>query len=630
MNPLADCLSPDAGGATATAPETRPFQAEVRQLLDIVIHSLYTDREVFIRELVSNAADALEKFRHLALVGEAQEDGAPLEITLELDEAAKTFVIADNGVGLTREELDSSLGTIAHSGTKAFLSRLKEAQQGGTASLIGQFGVGFYSVFMVAKRVTVETRSYRADARGWRWTSDGGGTYTVESADIAHRGTRITVELKDDAAEFATDASVKKAIRRYSSFVPFPVRLRGEQLNAMQAIWKRNPREVTEAERNEFYRYLANTSEDPLLALHFTVESPMDIASILFVPQKDFERMGLGKTKPGVDLYCRKVLISKHPEDLLPEWLRFLRGVVDSEDLPLNVSRESMQDSRKLKGIAKTLTTRFLKFLGEVAAENPAKYDGFYEEFGHFLKEGVVQDYGSKPELQKLLRFESSLTDPGKRTSLPEYKARMKEGQKDIFYLSGPSRAAIESGPYLESFRQKGIEVLYTKEGVDDYTLTMMMEFEGHRFVSVDSADAQAPEAEVSAERLSRDDADVLCGWAKGVLGSDVGSVRVSTRLVESPAVVVTEGGMSSAMQRVMASLGRGQEKMADRLVLELNPGHALVRRLWALKGSDEAFAKEVLRQLYDNALLSAGLLDNPQAMVSRLNALLGKAAGAQ
>ncbi|MEQ8820253.1 MAG: molecular chaperone HtpG [Sumerlaeia bacterium] len=615
--------------------ETHEFQAEIRQLLDIVIHSLYTNREIFVRELISNSADALEKVRYQQLTHPDMPDkDAPLEIKIALDQDARTFTITDTGVGMTREELGENLGTIARSGTKAFMSQLAEAAKK-DVNLIGQFGVGFYSSFMAADKVTVRTRSFHPDATGWRWESEGKGSYVVAEDAEAPRGTSITLHLREDAAEFAEADTVKDVIRRFSAFVPFPVLVGDERVNTVQAIWKRSKGELSEDDYKEFYQFHANTGEDPYYTLHFTADVPLEINALLYVPQDTLERMGFGQTKPGVDLYCRNVMIMKSPEDLLPEWMRFVKGVIESEDLPLNISRETLQDNGLVKRLRKVIVGKFLRFLGEQADNDAEKYKTFYDKFGMFLHEGVRGDFAHRDDLAKLLRFESSKSEPGVRTSLTEYLSRMKDGQERIYFLTGPSREAIENGPYFEAFRERDVEVLYTRDAYEDYTLSQLAAFEEKPLISGDSDDLQLPgdAPERGGEALSDEQAGELCGWIKELLGEQVRDVKVSKRLVESPAAATSAGfGMTNAMQKLMATLNRDKAMggMPMMVHLEINPRHSLVRRIASLKGENEGLAKDLAHALYDTAMLAAGLVSEPQEMVKRLNGLLEKAAGVE
>lgn len=613
---------------TLPTPESHAFQAEVQQLLHIVVHSIYTDREVFVRELVSNAADALEKRRYEELAAGAAVGGYPLEISIETDDVAKTFTIRDTGIGMTREDLEKGLGTIAHSGTRAFLSALKEK---GTrdVSLIGQFGVGFYSVFMVAERVRVETRARHGESRGWVWESDGGGTYTVSEREGLDFGTRIVVALKSGAEEFSRAAEIKRVLRRYSSFVPFPIRMGAETVNTLQAIWAKSPREVEDAQYGEFYKFISGTGEDPLYKLHFTAEAPLDLRVLLYVPGENVERFGLGKMTPQVDLYCRLVMIQKHPEGLLPDWMRFVRGVVDSEDLPLNISRESMQDSALLRRIASTVTSKFIRFLADQAKEDPEKYAQFHAKFGAFIKEGISGDFAHQRELAGLLRFETSATEGGKLASLSDYVARMKPEQKAIYFLSGPSREACEGSPYLDIFRARGLEVVFTRDAADDFVLQSLREFEGKRLLSADSPEVELDPVESASEQaLSRADAEDLCGWIRKSLEGRIGSVRVSSRLVGHPGMIVGDGFMTNAMRRVMAAMGREEAPSSAELTLEINPAHPLIVRLHGLRATREDLARDIANGLLDNLLLGAGLMTEIRPIVERYNAMLMRAAG--
>ncbi len=613
----------------APAPETHAFQAEIKQLLDIVIHSLYTHKEIFVRELISNAADALEKFRHETLVNpEIPGRDAALDIRIALDEEAKTFTIADSGIGMTRDELTENLGTIARSGTKSFLSKMAEGAKQ-DVNLIGQFGVGFYSAFMVAKKVTVETRSFHSDSQGWRWESEGVGEFTITPVDGLERGTRITLELRDEDDEYAKEYRVKSIIQKFSNFVNFPILLGEEKINTVQAIWTRNKNEVTDEEYSEFFKFISGTGGEAQYRLHFQADAPLAINALLFVPQENFEHFGFGRTKPGVDLYCRKVMIMKQPEELLPEWMRFVKGVIDSEDLPLNISRETLQDSRLIQKLQRVIVGKFIKFLDEQSKNDAEKFAEFYKQHSNFLKEGVIQDFSHREDLAKLLRFESSKTEPGKTTTLNEYITRMQSEQKDIYYINGPSREAIEAGPYLEAFKERDLEVLYLFENIDDFVLNNLSSFDEKQLVSADKGDLELPgeKPEAEGEELSKDDAEALCGWLKSALGERVSQVKVSKRLTRSPAAATSESGMSSAMQRVMMSMNRDTPGPSFT-TLEINPAHGLVRKIQTLRSEDEAFAKDLSEQLLDNALLAAGLLMDPRNMVERMNKLLAKAAG--
>ena len=609
--------------STAT-PQKFEFQAEIKQLLDIVIHSLYTEKEIFVRELVSNASDALEKLRHLQLTEkDIYDDKLDLEINVTTDDKAKTITIQDFGVGMTHDELVENLGTIAHSGSKAFLKALGEGAAK-NANLIGQFGVGFYSAFMVAKTVKVFAHSWKKDEPGHAWASDGSGSYEIEESDGQRRGAKVVIELKDDCAEFSQEWKIKEIVERYSAFVSFPINLNGKRINTVQALWLRGKNEIKEEEYTEFYKFQAHAIDEPRLRLHFSADAPLAINALLFVPKENTEKLGLSRLEPAVSLYCRKVLIDQKPKDILPEWLRFLKGVVDSEDLPLNISRETMQDKSLLEKLNKVITKRFLKFLDEESKNRAESYEEFYKEFGHFMKEGAALDYTHKDQLTKLLRFESSRTEKGKTTSLADYVSRMGTDQKEIYYLMGPNRASIEAGPYLEGFKARNLEVLFCFEPVDEYVMNNVREFDGKKITAADHADVKLSDLPKPEGALNDEDVKKLTGWLKDTLGERVAEVKSSDRLVESPVLALNaDKFMSPHMRRVMKAMNREGADSPLRVNLEINPRHAVIKRLFDLQSTNPDRAKLVAEQLLDNALISAGLLDDATSMVARLNKLL-------
>jgi len=606
--------------------ETHHFQAEIQQLLDIVIHSLYTDKEIFVRELISNAADACEKLRFNQSSNKPiqQSDLAP-SIAVTTDDKAGTITITDTGIGMTHGELVENLGTIAHSGTKAFLKQLAGDKKP-DVGLIGQFGVGFYSAFMVAKKVTVLSRSFAPEETGWQWTSEGGGGYDLAPAADLPRGTKVTLELKDDAKEFAQAGTVERIIQRYSSFVPFPIELNGQRLNTIQAIWARNKNDIKEEEYNEFYTFVGHDHEAPRFRLHFTADAPLAIQALLFVPARNFETLGIGRIDSEVNLYCRKVLIQAKAKGLFPDWLRFLKGVVDSEDLPLNISRETMQDTSLMQKLNKVLTGRFLKFLDEQAEKDAATYEKFYAEYQRFLKEGVVTDLTHKEALGKLLRYESSALDPGKLTSLADYVKRMPAEQKEIYCLLAPTRAAAESSTYFEVFRERNFEVLFLHDPWDEFVTEHLHTFDGKPLTLAEKADLILNETKKDGA-LSEDAAKSLAQWLKETLGDKVGEVRLSHRLVNSPAVVVDpDKFMTTNMRRILKSMKQEGEAAAPmKHDLEINPAHPIMARLDAMRSKDGPLAASVAEQVLDNARVAAGLLEDPRAMLNRLNQLLEK-----
>ena len=603
--------------------ETKEFHAEVRQLLDIVIHSLYTDREIFIRELISNASDALEKLRMTQLTeNKIFEGDLPLEVNVTTDEAARTITIADYGIGMTRDELSENLGTIAHSGTKAFLEKTKD---GAKPEVIGQFGVGFYSAYMVADKVEVFTHSWQEDEEHLRWESDGASGYTIDEVEGQRRGSRIVVHLKEEHEEFAKTQRVRGIVERYSNFVGFPVNLNGERVNTVEALWLRSKKEVTEEQYKEFYQFTAHAMDNPRYTMHFSADAPLAINALLFVPEENAERMGLGAQPPGVALYCRKVLIDAQPEGLLPEWLRFVRGVVDSEDLPLNISRESMQDTALVRKLSEVITKRFIKFLAKQAEGSPEDYKKFYERFNRFLKEGIVASPAHQELLAGLLRFESSMTDPGELSSFDGYLDRMNEGQEEIYFLVGSSREALERGPYFEGFRDRGLEVAFFTEAVDDYVLEGLREYKGKKLIAANRSGIELEDLPQEGEEDSLDEKETegLISWLNSSLEGRVAQVEAGKRLVNHPMVALLPEDAPNAQMRAMME-AMGQEAPEAKAKLEVNPRHPLIRQLASIREERGELASKVADQLTNHALLAAGMEVNTADMAEEMAALIG------
>jgi len=603
------------------------FQAEVKQLLDIVIHSLYTDSEIFVRELVSNASDALEKARLKQLTenGIYQAD-AELKISITTDEENNTLTIQDYGIGMNREELTENLGTIAHSGTKAFLEQLKEKNGDGNADVIGQFGVGFYSAFMAADEVEVYTHSWDNDAENLKWTSDGSTGYSIEEVDEQARGCKMVMKLKEDKAEFSKADRVKEILEKYSNFVTFPIELNGERVNKVEALWLKSKNEVSTEDYTEFYKFIAHAYDEPKYTMHFSADAPLAINALLFVPGENQEQFGMGQMEAGVSLYCRKVLIDAKPQKLLPEWLRFLRGVIDSADLPLNISRETMQDTALIQKLNKLITKRFLKFLATQAKNEPEAYMEFYTKFGRFLKEGIATSFEHQEQLAGLIRFESTSTEAGVQTGFAEYVERAADDQEAIYFLTGASRDILSKGPYLEAFKARGIEVALFTDQVDQYVLDSMPEFKGKKLVPADRADIELDDLEAEGEALDASSLAALTGWMQDTLGERVEKVEAGKRLVDSPiAALAPKEAPNAQMMAMMKAMG--QEVPAPKVTLEINPRSEVIKNLSSLQQKDNELATLVAQQLTDNALLAAGLLENPQEMVSRMNDLLARVA---
>jgi molecular chaperone HtpG len=491
-------------------------------------------------------------------------------------------------------------------------------------NLIGQFGVGFYSAFMVAKRVLVTSRSYEPNEQGWQWSSEGEGGYEMEPANDAPRGTTIVVHLKDEEKDYAKDWRVEGVIKRYSNFVPFPIELNEKPVNTVQAIWARNKSEIKEEEYDEFYKYFGHDSDKPFYRLHFSADAPLAIQALLYVPSHNVELLGTSRLEPEVSLYSKKVLIQAHAKGLLPEWLRFLRGVVDSEDIPLNISRETMQDSSLIQKLNKVITSRFIKFLEDQATKDAALYEKFFKEFGRFLKEGVIVDFTHRDALAKLLCFESSTLPKGQHTSLSEYISRMPAEQKEIYFHMAANREAAESSPYFEVFSARKFEVLFFYDNWDEFAMDHLHTFEGKNIKAAERADLSIDPPQ-SQDGLSNEIADNLAKWMKDVLKDAVNSVRSSKRLVDSPAVVVDqEQAMTRSMRHILKQMRKeGGPEPEHKLDLELNQRHPIIVQLEQIRSRDETLATKVAEQIFDNARVAAGLLEDPRAMLKRMNELL-------
>jgi len=596
------------------------FQTETRKILNIVAQSLYTDREVFVRELISNASDALEKVRHLQVMGKPIADpDQELEINIYADEATNTLVIQDTGIGMAKDELILNLGKIGHSGSGEFLKKLGDNPDRG--AIIGQFGVGFYSAFMVGNKVKVYSRSAVPDSKGYMWESDGSGTYSIAEADNVSRGTKIIVELKEGASTFSDKKVLENIIKKYSNFVGFPINVNGERINTIRALWLASKDSVTEEEHKEFYNLIARAYDTPMYRLHYATDSPINIRGLFYFPSQHMEKYGMGRLEPGVSLYSRKVLIQAKAKGLLPDWLRFVKGVVDSEDIPLNLSREHMQDSTLITKLNSVLTKRILKFLEEESKKDPEAYQKWWAEFGNFLKEGLCTDFKWKAEIGRCLRFESSETEAGKQTSLEDYVSRMKEGQREIYYLCVPGRHLAEASPYYEGFKAKGWEVLFLYASLDDFVMTNLGEFNGKKIVSIESTRVELDTETDKASQLTEQQVDELCSWMKDTLASRVTIVRETKRLHKSPAIITDHE--TAAYRRMMRHMDSTKMPELPKQQLEINASHPLIKSLYHQRSTHPLMAKEVADQILDNAMASAGLLDDSRSMIGRINRLL-------
>ncbi len=600
------------------------FQAEIAQLLHILSHSLYQNKEIALRELVSNASDALNKLRHIQLMDEQYRDETPLEIQLIPDKDARVLTVQDNGVGLTHDELIENLGTIAKSGSKEFLSRLAEGSQG-DLSLIGQFGVGFYSAFMLADKVEVVTRSYK-ETTGWRWESDGSGRFSIAAVEgDVPRGAQIRLHLKADLDEFLEPWRLKDIVRRYSTFVPQPVKVEGEHVNDQAPIWVEPKSQVTEEQYDGFYQWLSHRStEKPLWHLHLSADSPLQFQAILYCPETNFELLGFGRMEHGLHLCAKRILVQSDNQDLLPEYLHFLYGLVDSADLPLNVSRETLQDHQLIPKLKRVLTKKVLDHLASTAEEDADKYRKFYDQFGSILRTGVSSDWDNREKIGSLLRFHSTYGDDRDAVmSLDDYLKRAAEGQSQIYYLTGLKLDAMVKHPRLAAFRKRNLEVLLLDDPVDEYALLQLGTYKEKKLVSIDSSDVVFPEsttpADEPAQTAPKGFTRVL-ELFRGAVSDQVQDVREASTLGDAPSALVNpQGGYSRLLQQVLRQ--NSKEYQPTKPVLEVNPHAALITRLAELTNNAEndEFIRDCGRQLYANAQLIDGLNTDPQDTADRM-----------
>ena len=604
------------------------YQAEMKQLLHLIVHSLYTHPEVFLRELISNASDAMNVVRFRQLTDTTMIDrDAPLEVRITMDKETRAFSIEDSGIGMTKEELINHIGTIARSGTLAFLRQVKKDQKSLDGDLIGQFGVGFYSTFMVTDEVTIETRHANQDSVGYRWKSLGEGKFSIEEIDRAKRGTKISFVLKEESKEFAEEWRVKQIIKKYSNFVDFPVYVGEEKVNTVTALWQKRKDDLKEEELNEFYKYLSNDFQAPLGYLHVALEGSVNFKSLLFIPETAPVALFSEKDYKGLHLYVNRVLIQDDCKDLLPEYLRFIKGVVDTEDLPLNVSREVTQNSPVMAKINKTLTGKVLGLLEDWAANDAAKYEKFYRGFSPLLKTGINTDFSNRDKLVNLLRFESSATEKGQFTSFKEYVARMASEQKEIYYVSGDHRETIERNPNLEYFKKHGIEVLFLTDPVDVFVVPSLIEYDKKPLKSIDKADIEVKPEEANEAGLTESASTSLLTTFKELLLDKVEDVVASKRLVDSAVtLVVGKEGMDSQTERMMKMFNK--EYAGSKKIMEVNLSHPLIKNLWHLHQQDSKspLLKTMVWQLYEAALLLEGNLSSPTDFVARMTEIMERA----
>lgn len=605
------------------------YKAEMKQLLDLIVHSLYTHPEIYLRELISNASDALSKVRFNALTDQEMLDKeVDLAIRITIDPKEMTFVIEDSGVGMTEEELIANLGTVAKSGTLGFMQSLKEQQKQLDGNLIGQFGVGFYSVFMVTEEVTVETRSSHPGSQGFRWRSGGQGTYTIEKIDKAERGTKISFKFKEESKEFAEEYRVEQIVKKYSNFVDFPIYLGDKQLNSITALWQRSKNELKDEEVNEFYKFIANDYQDPLDYLPVSVEGMVTFKALLFLPKEAPPEMLYRQGElenHGPQLYVKKVLIQNECRDLLPEYLRFIAGVVDTEDLSLNVSREVVQSSPVMAKIRQILTGKILGWFESLAKEQPEKFKTFYKAFGPIIKIGLNTDFTNREKLIELLRFESTKTVDGEYVTLKEYSERMGADQKEIYYHSGTSKGQLLAHPNLEYFQEMGIEVLLLSDPVDVFVIPSIHEYDKKPLKSIEKADIDfSKKNKETPEPIAENLLSPVLQLFRETLGEGVEDVIESHRLVNSPVTLVSgKDGLDSQMEKMMKMMR--SDMPAGKRILEVNTAHPIIRNLAGLISADPAnpLIVTAMKQLYEGALFLEGGLDSTTGFLSRMNELI-------
>lgn len=617
------------------------FKAEIKQLLNILIHSLYKEPEIFIRELISNASDALTRLQFEMLTNHKVVDPeAELAIRLEVvkpedgEEGDKWLIIKDSGIGMTKDEMRQNLGTIAQSGAREFLQKVKDQDNanGDLNDVIGQFGVGFYSVFMAADEVRVISRSYKPQAKAAMWVSDGGDTYQIDSADKEDRGTEIHIKLRKEAEEFADEWKLRQIVKKHSDFVAFPIYVGAdeERANQQQSLWRKQPSNVEEEEYKNFYQQMTLDFEPPLSTIHFRSDAPLNLRSLLFIPAKREKTMFAKRTEPGVMLYSKNILIQEYCDDLLPKWLSFIDGVVDSEDLPLNVSRESVQNTRIMRQLGKTIRKRVLRELSKMAKDEAEKYATFWSEFGRFFKEGLATDFEARDEIMPYLRFQSSKSE-GNLTSLDEYIERMPEAQEEIYYVLGDDAKSIANSPHLDPFKARDLEVLYFVDAFDAFMAPTLQEYKDKKFRNIDDASLELPDVEVkedSAEtaqaEIEEDAFEALVSKFSEVLGERVVEVRASKVLKGSPARLVSpEDGGNQAMSRLQRYIDQNYE--IPKRILELNNRHPLIANLAETlqQNADAAVVPLVVEQIFDSALVQEGLHPNPAEMLPRIQQLM-------
>lgn len=635
--------------------ETRKFEAQTQKVLDLMIHSLYSNKDIFLRELIANAADAIDKARFISL--SHKEISQDWGIRVEADKKGKKLIVSDNGIGMTKDEIIKNIGTIAQSGTKGFLEELSKSDTKNAPELIGQFGVGFYSAFMIADNIEIETKKAGSSEAAVKWTSSGNGEYTIDDSSRTEQGTTITLHLKKDDEKYLDTWQVRSIVKKYSDFIEYPVRMKDtvkeakpkknpddkdekaeyidvekdEVLNSQKAIWIRNPKDITDDEYKQFFGHLSHSSDEPLKTIHYSAEGTSEFKALLFIPTKNpFSVFMPDMRKKNLHLYIRRIFITDECQELLPEYLRFVNGVVDSSDLPLNVSRETLQDNPAIEKIEKNLVKKLITTLTQIKDNESEKYISFFKEFGKFIKEGVHTDYTNKDKLQDLLLFETMKSEPGKLVSLKDYVAMMPSEQKDIYYIVGENRAIVENSPHLEAFRAKGFDVLFMTEPIDEFVVMNMFKYGektmkavGKGEIDIDSEDEK--KAKKEKEDLAKKEYSSLLEFMQKKLNENVKEVRFSKRLTDSACCLVGDAyDQSPYMERIMKAMNQNMPK--TKRVLELNPDHPIVSSMKKLyeKNSENPKLGEYAELLYNQALLTEGSpIANPLQFAKKIAELM-------
>ncbi len=616
---------------TKVKAENFEFQSEVKQLLNILVYSLYKHKEVFLRELISNAVDALNKVQFETLIDSDIEDkDLDFRIELTIDKNKMKLIVEDTGIGMTRQEIIDNIGTIAHSGTLDFVKKVTESDVKDKMDLIGQFGVGFYSSFMVAEEIHIHTKHYSKGSKGLFWKSKGGSDYSIEEKGKKHRGTRIELFLKSDEKEILEKARLKSIINQHSKFVPFPIYLESEKIESVQAIWTQPKSGLKEKDYNEFYRFFQNASDDPETFLHLSSDAPVQFNSIMYVPKTNVETYGWIKSEPGIDLYSKKILIQKACKDVLPEYLRFIKGVVDSEDIPLNISRETIQNDIRINKIKKFILKKVFDQFSDIKSKDMDKYLDIWKNFNRNFKEGLPNEYEYREKLASLLLFYSSKTPKEKYTDLDQYIERMPEDQFEIYYAIGNDRDSIERNPALEAFKKKDLEVLYFIDPMDAWAVDHLQQYKGKMFRPVEVADIKLDEDEKEKEKSKKNfkDAKNLASYLKTIYGDKIEDVKISERLVDSPCILVSsKSGPSPQLERIMRL--QNQKMDFSKKIVEINPKNKLIKEM--IRVHKEKPASEELKtlalQLLDNMILREGVLEKIEHIVPRIHDIMFQAA---